>query len=103
MRFVLIVSSIILLGFLNSGKPIPAKMKRLLQKHGCSSCHLPYNRLVGPSFLMISKKKYTQAEMALLIQTPNPDNWPGFPPMPGKTDINESDMNEIVNFITSLK
>lgn len=60
--------------------------KDLFHRYNCSSCHAPDRRVVGPSFLEISKR-YGQSEKAVetvakLIIKPKPENWPGMAYMP---------------------
>jgi cytochrome c551/c552 len=60
--------------------------KELFHKYNCSSCHAPDRRVVGPSFLEISKR-YGQSDKAVervakLIIKPRPENWPGMAYMP---------------------
>ncbi len=60
--------------------------KDLFYRYNCSSCHAPDRRVVGPSFLEISKR-YGQSKNAIetvakLIIKPKPENWPGMAYMP---------------------
>ena len=60
--------------------------KALFYKYNCSSCHAPDRRVVGPSFLEISKR-YGQSQKAIetvakLIIKPKPEHWPGMAYMP---------------------
>ncbi|WP_457641684.1 c-type cytochrome [Persephonella sp.] len=60
--------------------------KDLFYRYNCGSCHAPDRKLVGPSFLEISKR-YGQSEKAInkvakLIINPKPSNWPGYAYMP---------------------
>ena len=60
--------------------------KDLFYRYNCSSCHAPDRRVVGPSFLEISKR-YGQSKKAIetvakLIIKPKPENWPGMAYMP---------------------
>src|SRR6185295_13932485 len=70
--------------------PAPKKIsyemvQPLLLKNTCLTCHHQTNKLIGPAYAEIAKKKYTVAQIIQLIQKPNPANWPGFdtkmPPM----------------------
>ncbi|WP_293445105.1 c-type cytochrome [Persephonella sp.] len=65
---------------------IAVEGKELFYRYNCSSCHAPDRRVVGPSFLEISKR-YGQSEKAVetvakLIIKPKPENWPGMAYMP---------------------
>ena len=60
--------------------------KDLFYRYNCSSCHAPDRRVVGPSFLEISKR-YGQSKKAIetvakLIIKPKPEHWPGMAYMP---------------------
>jgi len=60
--------------------------RALFLSYNCSSCHAQDRRVVGPSFLEISKR-YGKSEKAIekvakLIIKPNPSNWPGMAYMP---------------------
>ncbi|ACO03142.1 MAG TPA: cytochrome C [Persephonella sp.] len=60
--------------------------KDLFIRYNCGSCHAPDRKVVGPSFLEISKR-YGKSEKAIekvayLIINPKPSNWPGYAYMP---------------------
>ena len=38
-------------------------------------------KLIGPSFLAIAKRGYTDKELVQLIKEPVPENWSDYPPM----------------------
>ena len=75
----------------------------LLTKHTCITCHKPYKRVVGPSFLSISKKKYNAEKIAALIANPQPTDWPGFPPMNPIKNVPFEDVKKIAKWINSLE
>ena len=75
----------------------------LLTKHTCITCHNPYKRVVGPSFLSISKKKYNAEKIAALIANPQPTDWPGFPPMNPIKNVPFEDVKKIAKWINSLE
>ncbi|WP_457638690.1 c-type cytochrome [Persephonella sp.] len=60
--------------------------RELFHRYNCSSCHAPDRRVVGPSFLEISKRYGTSEKavekVAKLIINPKPENWPGMAYMP---------------------
>ncbi len=75
-----------LLVFLTFNLSFGLSGEELFVKYNCASCHAPDRRVVGPSFLEISKK-YGQSEKAIekvarLIIKPRPENWPGMAYMP---------------------
>src|SRR5688572_23673897 len=61
---------------------IPDSIKVILKKNQCIACHREKDPLVGPSFEQIAKKEYSSQQLLKLIRTPQPSNWPGYPPMP---------------------
>ncbi len=82
--------------------------KALFHSYNCSSCHAPDRRVVGPSFLEISKRYGTSEKaiekVARLIIKPNPANWPGMAYMP-PFNIPWEDAKELARYvlIDSLK
>lgn len=87
----------------NDTKPIPKEVQALLKKNTCITCHNPYKRVVGPSFLSISKRKYSVQKIAELIANPQPADWPGFPPMAPIKNVPFEDVKKIANWINSLE
>lgn len=87
----------------NNTKPIPKDVQALLKKHTCITCHNPYKRVVGPSFLSISKRKYSAQKIAELIANPQSADWPGFPPMTPIKNVPFEDVKKIANWINSLE
>ena len=86
-----------------SVKPIPKNISILLTKHTCITCHNPYKRVVGPSFLNVSKKKYSAEKIAELIANPQPADWPGFPPMNPIKNVPFEDVKKIAKWINNLE
>lgn len=84
-------------------KPAPKEVSDLLQKNGCYSCHHVFYRIVGPSFLLISKKKYTAKKIAELLVKPQPENWPGYPAMAPITTVPYEEVVKISNWINSIE
>lgn len=87
----------------NNSKPVPKDVQALLKKHTCVTCHNPYKRVVGPSFLSISKRKYSAQKIAELIANPQPADWPGFPPMAPIKNVPFEDVKKIAKWINSLE
>ena len=79
-------------------------VQKLLDKHTCSACHRPDQRLVGPSYRDIAARKYSVDRMIQLVYTPEPQNWPDYPaPMIGLPHVPKEDLVQIANYINSLK
>jgi len=74
----------------------------LLREHTCLACHAESTTLVGPSYLDIAKRNYTDEQIIRLIKYPVPENWPGFPPMATVQDIPEDDALKIARWINTL-
>lgn len=84
--------------------PSAQEIARLLSKYTCNACHSERNRQVGPSFLDISKRKYTPEKIVELIYNPKPENWPDYssemPPMP---QVPKEEALKIAKWINSLQ
>lgn len=80
------------------------EISAVLTKNICSSCHNTTKRQVGPSFVDIAKRKYSNEKIVQLIHNPQPENWPGYstemPPMP---QVSRADALKIARWINSLK
>jgi cytochrome c len=81
---------------------IPEDMKALMTKHTCIACHRVDQRLVGPAYQEVAKKKYTDAQMVELIYNPKPTNWPGYPPMAPMKQVPKEDALKLAKWINSL-
>ena len=79
-------------------------VKGLLVNYTCFSCHLTQRRQIGPSFLEISSREYSNEKIKELIHNPQPENWPDYetamPPMP---QVSEADALKIAAWINSLR
>jgi cytochrome c len=80
----------------------PADVDALLKKHICLTCHKVDQKLVGPAYTEVAKKKYTPEQMVELIYKPKPTNWPGYPPMAPMTQVPKEDALKIATWIASL-
>jgi cytochrome c len=60
---------------------IPEGIAKLLGQYACLACHKADARLIGPAYVDVAKRKYTNAQIVELIYKPKPANWPGYPPM----------------------
>ena len=78
-----------------------SEVTALLAKHGCSSCHHPVRRMVGPAFADIAKRNYQREIIVDKIGKPQPAGWPGYPPMPALTVPNEEAL-KIADWINSI-
>lgn len=81
---------------------IPADMNALMQKYTCIACHRPNQKLVGPAYSDVAKKKYSDDEIVSLIYKPNPAHWPGYPPMAPMTQVPKEDAQKLAHWINSL-
>ncbi|MEO9805905.1 MAG: c-type cytochrome [Reichenbachiella sp.] len=80
------------------------KVKQLLEKNTCFACHKQNERLVGPSYLDIAKRNYSDERIVELIYKPEPENWPDYPaPMIGLPHLDKSELLEIARWINSLE
>jgi len=80
----------------------PAEIQALLQKHICLTCHKVDQRLIGPAYKDVAKKKYTNEKIVELIYKPVPANWPGYPAMAPMTAVPKEDALKIAGWINSL-
>ncbi len=83
-------------------KPVPADIAALLNKNTCSACHKPYDRLVGPAYSEVAKKKYSTAQIVELVYNPKPANWPGYPPMIAMTQVPKDEVEKLAKWINTL-
>ena len=85
-----------------AGTEIPSEIKSLLAKNTCLGCHKMDSKLVGPSFLAIAQREYTQKELVQLIKEPVPENWPDYPPMAPMAWIEGEQLEAMSTWIASL-
>jgi len=81
---------------------IPADMNALMTKYTCIACHRPNQRLVGPAYADVAKKKYSDEEIVNLIYNPIPAHWPGYPPMAPMKQVPKEDAVKLASWINSL-
>jgi len=80
------------------------EIKPLLVKNTCTACHQPTERQVGPSFVDIAKRKYSNERIVQLIYNPEPKNWPQHEtPMPPMPQVPNAEAMKIASWINSLK
>lgn len=92
-----------------SGKPTSGKapsffdVKGLLVNYTCTACHSTRNKQVGPGFVEIAERNYSDEKIVELIHNPQPQNWPEYatamPPMP---QVSKDDALKIAAWINSL-
>ncbi|MBW3544502.1 MAG: cytochrome c, partial [Bacteroidetes bacterium] len=79
------------------------EVKPLLAKHTCTACHNETKKQIGPAYVDVAKRKYTNEKIVELIHNPQPQNWPGYatemPPMP---QVPKEDALKIAAWINSL-
>jgi cytochrome c len=81
---------------------IPADMNALMTKYTCIACHRPNQKLVGPAYVDVAKKKYSNDEIVNLIYNPIPSHWPGYPPMAPMKQVPKEDAMKLAVWINSL-
>lgn len=85
-----------------SSADIPADMNALMSKYTCIACHRPNQRLVGPAYIDVAKKNYSNEEIVNLIYNPIPSHWPGYPPMAAMKQVPKDDAMKLAVWINSL-
>ncbi|MEO6281786.1 MAG: hypothetical protein ABIN80_19350 [Dyadobacter sp.] len=83
-------------------KPVPADVSALLNKHACFACHQAYDKVIGPAYSEVAKKKYTPDQIVELVHNPKPEHWPGYPPMAPLAHVPKADIIVIANWINAL-
>lgn len=83
-------------------KPVPAEVSALLNKHTCFACHQAYDKVIGPPYAEVAKKKYTVDQIVELVHAPKPEHWPGYPPMAPMTQVPKADIAVIAKWINGL-
>jgi len=81
---------------------IPADIKKLLATNTCLGCHKLDKKLIGPSYLDVSERGYTEEELIALIKNPKPENWPDYPPMAPMPWVADEDVKAIASWIASI-
>jgi cytochrome c551/c552 len=78
-------------------------VKPLLAKNTCLACHNPDKKQVGPAYVDIAKRNYSNERIVELIHKPEPQNWPGYAtPMPPMPQVPREEALEIAAWIDSL-
>jgi len=83
--------------------PTYAEIQPLLTKNTCMACHQANKQVVGPSFMAVAKRKYSNQKIVDLIYNPQPQNWPGFAsPMAPMPQVPKDEALQIAAWINSL-
>lgn len=82
---------------------MPAEVKRVMGKYACTTCHAYEARLIGPSWVEISKREYTAKQLAVLVRQPKPEHWPDYPPMQPIPHFTSEDAKIIADWLKQLK
>jgi len=81
---------------------IPSEIKTLLATNTCLGCHRLDKKLIGPSYTDIAGKEYGVEELVRLMQEPQPENWPDYPPMASMSFVAVEDLTTIAEWIVQL-
>lgn len=80
------------------------QIKPLLDKNTCTACHQVTQKQIGPAYVDIAKRKYSDEKIVELIYNPQPANWPDYPtemaPMP---HVPKDEALKIAAWINSLR
>lgn len=81
-----------------------AEAMALLKKHTCLACHAKETKVVGPSYVDIAKRNYTDKQILALVYKPNPQNWPDYATeMAPMSHVPAGDVLKIASWINGLK
>ncbi|AKA33995.1 auracyanin family protein [Flagellimonas lutaonensis] len=81
-----------------------AQVQPLLTNNTCVACHAKDKRMVGPSFVAIAKRGYSNEKIVDLIYNPQPKNWPEYAtPMAPMPQVPKDEALKIAAWINSLK
>jgi cytochrome c551/c552 len=79
------------------------EVKGLLVNYTCTACHTNREKQIGPGYIEIAKRNYSDEEIVKLIHQPKPEHWPDYetamPPMP---QVTHDDALKIAAWINSL-
>ena len=83
--------------------PTYEEVKPLLAKYTCLACHNANKKQVGPAYIDVAKRNYSNEKIVSLIYNPQPQNWSGYatemPPMP---NVPKAEALKIAAWINSL-
>ena len=79
------------------------EVKGLLVNYTCTACHTTRIKQIGPGYIEIANRNYSNEKIVELIHNPQPQNWPDYetamPPMP---QVTNEDAIKIAAWINSL-
>ncbi len=80
-----------------------AQVQPLLTNNTCIACHAKDKRMVGPSFVAIAERGYSNEKIVELIYNPQPKNWPEYAtPMAPMPQVPKEEALKIAAWINSL-
>ncbi|UJH90691.1 hypothetical protein LZ575_18275 [Antarcticibacterium sp. 1MA-6-2] len=75
----------------------------ILQRNTCFACHAVDKKQIGPSYMEVAKRNYSNERILELIHNPEPQNWPDYPvAMPPMPQVSKEDGLKIAAYINSL-
>jgi len=106
MKKKIFLSALLLIGLItlaNAQQVDSVQVQKLLTRYACKSCHFMDSKPVGPGWVDIAAKGYSQAEFVKLVGEPKPENWPNYPAMAPMGYVPEKDLQKIYNWVRTLK
>ena len=88
-----------------TAKQVPdfQEIQPLLAKNTCLACHSVDKRQVGPAYVEVAKRNYSNERIVELIHQPEPSNWPDYAsPMPPMPQVPREEALKIAAWINSL-
>ena len=83
--------------------PTWKEVKPLLAKNTCLACHAVDKKVVGPAYVDVAKRKYSNEKIVELIYAPKPENWPDYStPMAPMPQVPKAEAMKIAAWINSL-
>ncbi|WP_147678985.1 c-type cytochrome [Algibacter pacificus] len=81
-----------------------AEVQQLLTKNTCVACHTKDKKIIGPSFIDIAKRNYSNQRIVELIYKPEPSNWPDYAvPMAPLPNVPRGEALKLAAWINSLQ
>ena len=81
----------------------PVQVAALLKKHACVGCHAEAKRMIGPSYVDIAKRSYSDNRILELVYHPQPANWPEYATeMAPMSHVPKEDVLKIAAWINGL-
>jgi cytochrome c551/c552 len=80
------------------------EIEPILLRNTCNACHKKADRVIGPSYQDIAKRKYSNEKIVELIYQPQPKNWPEYAtPMAPMPQVPKAEALKIAAWINSLR